>query len=551
MNWTDLQVTLMRAVARGLSRVGDAHVWLVFAKDLRQPLEPYQAKVAMTVDLADSSHTDELAALYHVDDPKRAPAKAEIYRERLDTGSSCFVARVDGVIVGFNWLRVGTAVGIAETPMVLQDDEVYTTNAYTAHAWRGQGIHPALNYGMLRHAQQQGYRTAYTMARADNARSLVTMQRVGWSLSGVLLCYEPAWAPGELRWFARGSPYPMPVASLASLRVPSLAEIHEQQRFEEPELVKDRPWSKTYRLRTGDVVYYLKIVPRAHAGGLRTAASAARAWPEHAPQVHACNPAFESWMLTRDHGGTDLEDGSAPQQLITMIETYASLQAKAAKDPDLLQCLPSARLDGLTQALSEFLGQATKKDGAGPAGSAFFLGADAAQRFDDALRPRLDLLERHLAPARRLPVTLNHGNLKPGNAALTTAGGCVFVNWTRARSGPAGLSLHAMVGGLLPTAVMHGAIASATDGAGGALLEPYVRTLVRGGYADEDTLRRCLPASITAGAVLDVLYLAGFPMEDADALESVGHRIAARLHQLVELCERLQDGVPSEAGDGR
>jgi ribosomal protein S18 acetylase RimI-like enzyme len=555
MNLARVQVTLYRALAWGLSRLGESHVWLMFRKDLRQALTPVHAEVPITVDLADASQMDELAAMYHAGNPDQAPSTAKLYRKRLRTGGLCFVARIEGKTVGYNWVRVGHATGAAEVPMVLQDDEIYTDDAYTSEAWRGQGIHPAVNHAMLKYARERGYRTAYTLARADNARALVALPRVGWTLSATLLVFEPAWAKDELVWLVSGSPYPMPVAGLASLRVPTLAELHKQQQFDgDAELVKARPWSYTYRLHKADAKYYLKIVHREHASGLRAAEPVARAYPEHVPAVVACNHAFESWMLTRDHGGTGLDDRSPSPQLMKMLETYASLQARAATNPDLLARLPSARIDDLVRALLGFLRSGESQDeDPDRADASFFLGDAEARRFFDALSARRDLLEMHVARAKQLPCTLNHGNLLPSNAAMTASGEVMLFNWTRAVSGPAGLSLHALLGGLLPRELLLGSDAgdAEADPARHSLLHHYVQTLVRCGYADEDTLRGALPASITAGLLLAVLHLARYPMDKAEDRQLLRERLTIKLNQVLDLCDHLCDPAAAGMGDGR
>ncbi|MBL8329288.1 MAG: hypothetical protein JNJ71_10585 [Rubrivivax sp.] len=543
MQADQLKVDLFRALAWGLSRAGEAHVWLMFKKDLQQALKVFQPRLPMAIGLVEPSDVDELGTLYYPDDPQEAAEAAERYRERLSDGAVCFVARVDGRIVAFDWLYVGAAVGIADVPMVLPDDEVYSSDAYTDGAWRGHGIHPALNYTLLKYAQDCGYRTVYTTSRADNPRSLATLRRLGWTLSGTLLVYEPAWAPDPPRWLVLGSPHPMPVAGLASQRLPTLAELYEQQQFDGRELVASLPWSNTYGLRRGQATLYLKMVPQEHAAGLKAAVAVAEAYPDHVPQVVACNPVFESWLLAGDHGGTALHEGSSQAQLFKMIETYAALQARSTANPALLNRLPPARVDGVVQALLDFLASDAGRDVPAPVGAAFFVGRTKARRALGTVRRAQALLESHVAPARHLPVTLNHGNLQPSHAALKATGDCVVFNWTRAMSGPAGLSLHPMLGSHLPRSILLGKAAGQPGQltAEGTLLNRYVTTLVREGYADEATLQRCLPASITAGMLLDLLHLARYPMEDPDELRIVGEQIGNRLKHVTELCDQLYD----------
>jgi GNAT superfamily N-acetyltransferase len=252
---------------------------------------------------------------------------------------------MDGCIVGFNWLRLHSAVGAAAVPMLLRDDEVYTTDAFTDPARRGLGIHPALNHAMLQFARDQGYRVAYTLARADNDSSLVTMQRLGWTLSGRLLHFEPHDENGRERWLVSGSAYPMPVGPLVRLRVPALAEIHQRMGFDGQQLIQALPWCNTYRLAKGPQAFDLQIVPVELAAGLRAAVKVAQAFPEQVPPVTACNYASESWILSQAPASPVLDDQTSAQALQTMLQTYATLQARATQLPDLLRALPAAPLD--------------------------------------------------------------------------------------------------------------------------------------------------------------------------------------------------------------
>ena len=461
------------------------------------------------------------------------------------------MARVDGRIVAFDWLRLRAAVGVAEVPMLLKDDEVYGSDAYTAEDWRGQGIHPALNYSLLKFAQEQGYATVYTQARADNAQSLHTLRRLQWTLTATMLFFEPRWAPGKPMWLVRGSPYPMPVAGLSSTRLLTLSEYFQQHPFDERELIKASPWSRTYGLRKGNSRCYLKIVPSEFAADLRVGEAVARAYPEHVPKVIAGNHFYEAWQLTQDPGGTVLGTASPHEQLLQMVQTYANLQVRSLANPALLKQLPQTPVGGLVKTLLQFLGSDAAAESPLRAGAHRFLGAAEAQHYSDAVSRAQSLLEAHVAPANELPFTLNHGHLRPEHAVLTATGRCLLINWTRAVAGPAGLSLHALLGAQVPRSVLcRGAQGPDIDGAAaGPLLSHYIQTLARGGYAEEETLHRCLPASMTVGMLLDVLFLAGCVMDDPDESKVVSQHLRMQLDQVLELGDALREAqarLPSE-----
>src|SRR5205085_10266345 len=110
----------------------------------------------------------------------------EKFLARLDDGMACFVAKVDGRIVAYNWTRYRS--GEDEGDLIqLGPGEIYTSDAFTAEGFRGRKIHTETLACKLRVAREQGYRDAYTMASALKRGSRKTMARLGWRLAGRVL----------------------------------------------------------------------------------------------------------------------------------------------------------------------------------------------------------------------------------------------------------------------------------------------------------------------------------------------------------------------------
>jgi hypothetical protein len=253
---------------------------------------------------------------------------------------------------------------------------------------------------------------------------------------------------------------------------------------------------------------------------------------------------FDSWQLTQDHGGTVFGTASTPAQLLQMVQTYANLQVRSTANHALLEQLPPTPVEGLVKTLLQFLGSDANAHSPHPAAADGFLGAAEARRCFEAISQAQTLLEAHVAPATELPVTLNHGHLRPDHAVLTPSGKCLLINWTRAASWPAGLSLHSLLGAQVPGAVSAALRGGAQAGATGGppadpLLSHYLQTLARGGYAEQATLNRCFPAAMTVGLMMDVLFLAGCVMDDPDESAMVSERLRTQLNHLVELCDLL------------
>lgn len=202
-----LHLQLLRLVTGILSWFGFCRLIFMYRKDLSEPITPCEARVSLEIDRASEVDVHEVSALNSSD-----PAGAERVREKLQDGSVCFIARIGGAIVACNWIRVKSAW--AYQKIRLQEDEIFMTDAFTARPWRGKQIHTALNYAMLQYARDRGYRTAYTLLNASNTNSWITMPRVGWQLSGVLVYFRPDDEGDAKIWRILGSEYPMQVKAI-------------------------------------------------------------------------------------------------------------------------------------------------------------------------------------------------------------------------------------------------------------------------------------------------------------------------------------------------
>jgi hypothetical protein len=92
---------------------------------------------------------------------------------------------------------------------------------------------------------------------------------------------------------------------------------------------------------------------------------------------------------------------------------------------------------------------------------------------------------------------------------------------------------------LLPSALRTSAADFADDD---PLLAHYRQALARQGYADEPSLRRGLPASVAAGLIGEVLYLARHPVWEPEDRQIVADLLAAKLELLGGLCASLESG---------
>ncbi len=320
--------------------------------------------------------------------------------------------------------------------------------------------------------------------------------------------------------------------------------------FKSTELVSDAPWARTHKLVREAESHYLKVLPPHQAKVIKPVAALASRFPASLPRLLA-HDAAHGWLLSADHGGRALDYDAADADIRTIATTYASLQADAAKLPALFAGLPQPTLEALPQKLLDFL-QAlpTPATGGntGTVGAAYFIGSEEAQQFHQSLQARLGLIAKHLQAAAELPLTINHGDLRPPNAAIAGTGDCVILDWDDAIVGPAGMSLHGLFEGCaVPTILLSGSPAAeaAASTPNGLLVHAYVDTLAQAGYASRVTLHRALPAAMVAGMIQFILNFAAYPGEGER--EAVGHTMETRLADLLDICDMLASRDPATA----
>ena len=196
-----------RIVVKCVSPLGSLLLANLYERDLTQPIAPVRAKVEVTLAQATPADADALAVLTARADglgSDRIPSVADEITRRFERGNLCFVARIGPQIVHYNWVSLGWQNSLAGRFIVLPDDAAYCGGASTDEAWRGKAIHPAVHAMILRHLQTKGFRRAYTFAPFDNRPAWITVERMGWARSGVMMAFTPRWQARTRIWRVRG-----------------------------------------------------------------------------------------------------------------------------------------------------------------------------------------------------------------------------------------------------------------------------------------------------------------------------------------------------------
>lgn len=156
-----------------------AEIAAVTRCDLTRPLPEVSCGVALEARIARPEEVLGEVARLQPD----GPAREGLVQWRLAHGFACFVGRVDGRLVAYNWSQYepGEDGGMY---VDLRPGEVHCLDAYTAEDLRGRNIHAALLREMLRHNAAQGYRYAYSRTSLTNRRSPKAHEQLGWERRG-------------------------------------------------------------------------------------------------------------------------------------------------------------------------------------------------------------------------------------------------------------------------------------------------------------------------------------------------------------------------------
>lgn len=170
----------------------------VYHRDLRGEITQVVSEVPVVMSRATEEEVREAALM-------AGPQFVQPFLARLEEGMACFVAKLDGKVVGYNWTRYES--GIDEGDVIeLGPGEMYTTDCLIDPAFRGKRIHGVTLGHMLQAAKDLGYVDAYTMRSEFKRASGKAMPGLGWRVSGRYLKVRIGWTFRVIP--LRGSPHP-------------------------------------------------------------------------------------------------------------------------------------------------------------------------------------------------------------------------------------------------------------------------------------------------------------------------------------------------------
>lgn len=205
---------IWRILIKCLAPLGALYVVWLCKKDLREPLEDFEAKIPVKVVHATEGDLDAIAAMVARRKNQtqsgfgwyRQRGIRETIIERFQRGDKCFLGKVGQEIAHFNWIFLGHTKPISwvDHHVELKADEAMCNDGFTEEIWRGKSVHRIVNQQMLRFLKISGYRTAFTSVGVDGLIAQKALRRIGWRFSTLMVCFIPRVSNKQWFWQVEG-----------------------------------------------------------------------------------------------------------------------------------------------------------------------------------------------------------------------------------------------------------------------------------------------------------------------------------------------------------
>lgn len=146
--------------------------FVVVACFLLEPLPELQPKIAFEIREFRSADLNLVRQMSR-------PSEAKAFARRLARGHVGFLALHEGQPAGYAWACTQIDPTLERVNLELDPGVVLFTDAYTAPAYRGQGVQKVLTLARLRRFRDLGYHQALAIIEVRNYPSLAAWRRVG------------------------------------------------------------------------------------------------------------------------------------------------------------------------------------------------------------------------------------------------------------------------------------------------------------------------------------------------------------------------------------
>lgn len=147
--------------------------YIVFARSLLEPLPVVTPRLPVTLRPATEADLARFRGLI-------PPSEIRYFSQRLARGRHCFLALDGEQLAAYCWATTQVDPCVDNLELKLQPGDVYADDAFTAPAYRRQGIQTAVHLYRLQYMKDPGCQRAILIVSEDNAASLQLVRKLGY-----------------------------------------------------------------------------------------------------------------------------------------------------------------------------------------------------------------------------------------------------------------------------------------------------------------------------------------------------------------------------------
>jgi L-amino acid N-acyltransferase YncA len=166
----------IKRIARFIKRsVYEQRTMLIYEMDIDKAQAKFQSSMDITVQQIAQS---DLKTLMH----GKRDSHLEVMKNRLENGELCFVAKKDGEMMGYIWVRK-KVLYFSEVyyKMQIDDDGIWVYDELTFMMWRGKGIQQKILWEIFKYHENLGYKKVYVGILSENEPSLRAHAKFGFN----------------------------------------------------------------------------------------------------------------------------------------------------------------------------------------------------------------------------------------------------------------------------------------------------------------------------------------------------------------------------------
>lgn len=155
---------------------------ILFERDLKAPISNINPGIPIKITLLKDNEIDDYIRF-------RPDVDYIAIQRRFEKNAQCFVVRYENKIVHAGWAFAKSAwIDYLKYPILLSDDEIYTSDSFTSPEFRGFNVAAARIIFTIQYFNNLGYGKLLCGVLKENKPAFRPLEKTGWIPCGVISC---------------------------------------------------------------------------------------------------------------------------------------------------------------------------------------------------------------------------------------------------------------------------------------------------------------------------------------------------------------------------